>query len=149
MTTAVLGGLAVSSIGLYQRYISPYKGFRCAHRAASGKLSCSAFGKRAFAKYNVTTALALLDRRLKICRASFQALKDGQGFKTATAAGGALAASAVTADSGDASEAEARKKKEKSENYDCACDGADLGGRMLVDAAQSLSCDVGICDCSL
>jgi putative component of membrane protein insertase Oxa1/YidC/SpoIIIJ protein YidD len=37
----LLGSFAVTGIGLYQRWLSPHKGFRCAHAAAFGGASCS------------------------------------------------------------------------------------------------------------
>lgn len=35
--------VAVAAIGIYQRYVSPYKGFRCAYRTLLGGHSCSEF----------------------------------------------------------------------------------------------------------
>ena len=40
--------LWVMIIRFYQRYISPYKGFSCAHRALRGGMSCSEFGLQQF-----------------------------------------------------------------------------------------------------
>ena len=42
--------LAVSAIGFYQQFLSPYKGFRCAHRVRHGRMSCSQFAKRLIQK---------------------------------------------------------------------------------------------------
>jgi predicted nucleic acid-binding Zn ribbon protein len=41
--------IAVAGIDLYRRYLSPLKGFRCAHHALHGAGSCSTFGRDVFA----------------------------------------------------------------------------------------------------
>lgn len=60
--------LAVAAIGGYQRWVSPYKGFRCAHDVLYGQGGCSGFGKRAFARYPIRVAWSLLRLRLEACR---------------------------------------------------------------------------------
>jgi putative component of membrane protein insertase Oxa1/YidC/SpoIIIJ protein YidD len=83
---------ALSLIGLYQRYVSPLKGFCCAHRARKhGRTSsCSQFAKRAIARLGVFAGLPLLQRRFAKCSASARVLeyelapqkKDAQGERT-------------------------------------------------------------------
>ena len=41
---ALLTSAALAAIRFYQRWISPYKGFRCAYGAHSGRCSCSTLG---------------------------------------------------------------------------------------------------------
>jgi putative component of membrane protein insertase Oxa1/YidC/SpoIIIJ protein YidD len=65
---------AVAAIGVYQRYVSPYKGFCCAHRARTGNASCSQFARRAIERCGLLVGLRLLRRRLVACAASWQAL---------------------------------------------------------------------------
>ena len=67
--------IAVNCIEGYQRYISPYKGFCCAHRAVHDGASCSEWAKRAIKKVGVYSAFPLIIRRLKACNTSYQALK--------------------------------------------------------------------------
>ena len=63
MRTAV-----ASSIGVYQRYLSPRKGFTCAHNHLHGRGSCSQFGRRVVLKYGVLRFFRLLLLRFTACR---------------------------------------------------------------------------------
>jgi putative component of membrane protein insertase Oxa1/YidC/SpoIIIJ protein YidD len=61
------GKVRVASIRLYQRHLSPRKGFSCAHRGATGGASCSTYGYRAIARYGLRKGMRLLRRRLDAC----------------------------------------------------------------------------------
>ena len=52
----------------YQRFISPYKGFSCAHRRVYGGISCSAYVKQAIAQMGWKKAFPLVRQRFKDCR---------------------------------------------------------------------------------
>ena len=124
-----MGGLAVAGIGLYQRYVSPYKGFSCAHRVVRRGWSCSEFGKRAFARHDTATAWSLLKRRLARCRTAYEALR----------ARYAMAVSPASESGQHRSEDEQRSKQTR--HNDCgigSCSPGDLGA----------CADVGACDCS-
>jgi putative component of membrane protein insertase Oxa1/YidC/SpoIIIJ protein YidD len=58
---------ALAAIGLYQKYISPYKGFCCAYRQHTGRASCSTFGYRAVRRHGVLPGLSLIRRRTELC----------------------------------------------------------------------------------
>jgi putative component of membrane protein insertase Oxa1/YidC/SpoIIIJ protein YidD len=58
---------ALAAIRLYQKHLSPRKGFSCAHRGATNGLSCSAYGYQAIDKHGVMLGLSLLRRRLDAC----------------------------------------------------------------------------------
>ena len=58
---------ALAAIGVYQRYVSPHKGFCCAYRAHTGRASCSALGARAIRRHGLLAGCVLLRRRLKRC----------------------------------------------------------------------------------
>jgi putative component of membrane protein insertase Oxa1/YidC/SpoIIIJ protein YidD len=73
MTAAV----AVGAIELYQRFVSPYKGFCCAHRAVHGRRSCSQFAKRLVAKVGLLRCVPLFMGRLRTCGEVARALKAG------------------------------------------------------------------------
>ena len=60
--------VADAMIGGYQTWISPYKGFRCAHRALHGRSSCSQYGRRAVMRKGVVLAVPLMQRRFARCR---------------------------------------------------------------------------------
>ncbi|NES97529.1 MAG: membrane protein insertion efficiency factor YidD [Desertifilum sp. SIO1I2] len=66
---------AASSIGGYQRYISPRKGFACAYRILHQDLSCSEYAKRAIAKHGLGDAIPLIHQRFQACKQANQTLK--------------------------------------------------------------------------
>lgn len=59
--------LALLAIRLYQRWLSPAKGFSCAYRIHTGRSSCSVLGYRAVRRHGVFRGLGLLRRRLDLC----------------------------------------------------------------------------------
>src|SRR5688500_17339983 len=75
MVTAVYpSSLVARLIEAYQRFISPYKGFRCAHRAVHGRDSCSQFAKRVALKRGILALFPLLRRRFTECGVAAQVL---------------------------------------------------------------------------
>jgi putative component of membrane protein insertase Oxa1/YidC/SpoIIIJ protein YidD len=67
---ALANTVAVTGIKAYQRWISPHKGFHCAHQELHRAGTCSHFGRMAFAQYPIRQAWELLHNRLKECRAA-------------------------------------------------------------------------------
>lgn len=65
---------AAGAVGAYQRHISPRKGFCCAYRAHTGRVSCSEFGRRVILKLGLGAFLRLMPRQLARCRAAYAAL---------------------------------------------------------------------------
>lgn len=59
--------LALALIRAYQRWISPYKGFACAHRVRLGGPSCSKVGARLLRRHGLRKGLPLLRLRLRHC----------------------------------------------------------------------------------
>ncbi|WP_428503203.1 membrane protein insertion efficiency factor YidD [Roseateles sp.] len=59
--------LLLYAIRLYQRYVSPHKGFVCAYRVHTGRRSCSALGLRAVRRYGVVGGLDLIRQRTARC----------------------------------------------------------------------------------
>jgi len=76
--------LAVQTIALYQRYLSPLKGFHCAHRRLQGGLSCSEYVKQTIAAEGIKRALPLCQQRFQACRAAHETLKTWQALRMAT-----------------------------------------------------------------
>ena len=68
---------AVSAIGFYQQFLSPYKGFRCAHRVRHGRMSCSQFAKRLIEKVGLLRFAPLFRRRLAKCGMAARTMKAG------------------------------------------------------------------------
>jgi uncharacterized protein len=58
---------ALLAIRGYQRYFSPYKGFRCAYGLHTGRCTCSGLGYRAIRRYGVIDGISVLRERLTRC----------------------------------------------------------------------------------
>ncbi len=67
--------LAVTAIGGYQKFISPHKGFSCAHRVLYGCESCSQYFKQLIAEEGIFTAIANAKGRFRECREANEILK--------------------------------------------------------------------------
>lgn len=67
--------LAVTAIAGYQKFISPYKGFSCAHRVLYGSDSCSQYFKRVIAEEGILMAIANAKERFQECREANEILK--------------------------------------------------------------------------
>lgn len=64
--------IALVLIKIYQRFISPYKGFSCAYRMHTGSASCSTLGCRSIRFYGLWRGLLVLRHRLVRCRVAHQ-----------------------------------------------------------------------------
>lgn len=58
---------ALGAIRVYQRHLSPRKGFSCALREATGGQGCSAYGYRVIDRCGLRVGMRLLRRRLAAC----------------------------------------------------------------------------------
>jgi putative component of membrane protein insertase Oxa1/YidC/SpoIIIJ protein YidD len=63
------------SIGMYQSYISPYKGFACPHRVLHNSESCSMYVKRLLGEESLLSAIQLSHQRFKACATASRTLK--------------------------------------------------------------------------
>jgi len=71
-----LNHIAVFSIEIYQRILSPIKGYRCAYHALyKNEVSCSEYGKRAIKKYGIIKGSDLLFARFNECSKASENLK--------------------------------------------------------------------------
>lgn len=52
----------------YQKYLSPYKGFSCAHRVLYGSESCSQYVKRTLIEQDLHSAITLSRQRFAACK---------------------------------------------------------------------------------
>lgn len=66
-TSASMKALALAAIRFYKRFISPYKGFRCAYHVHTGRSSCSLFGYRAIQRFGILHGFLILRKRLNNC----------------------------------------------------------------------------------
>lgn len=69
--------LVLCAIRLYQRIISPRKGFCCAYAAYTGHASCSALGYRAVRRLGAWQGLLVLNRRLEKCGVACRRYRPG------------------------------------------------------------------------
>lgn len=54
-------------VQMYQKHVSPHKGFRCAYRVCCGGSGCSGLGKRAVRRYGLLKGLVVTKARLFQC----------------------------------------------------------------------------------
>ncbi|WP_455203703.1 membrane protein insertion efficiency factor YidD [Kaarinaea lacus] len=155
LTILVIGGyilrrLCLIFIALYQRFISPYKGFRCAHAAYYSGPSCSSAIKTIIAEYGLLQSKPQIQARFAQCRHAYTLILAEQNDEQ----GGNKKIRRIK-----------RKRKDKdqsdwcfSDYWFCPCDLAALiprscGRRGGKDFDGDTSCDInpcdsGPCDCS-
>ena len=73
---SALKKFATASITGYQKYISPYNGFRCAHRAYYGGDSCSEYIKKAIARKGLVTGTKMARQRFREWSQAYKMLSD-------------------------------------------------------------------------
>lgn len=59
--------ILISTVLFYRKFISPYKGFKCAHAHHTHGLSCSTYGLKALQENKPFVALSLIKERLNAC----------------------------------------------------------------------------------
>lgn len=79
-----LDTLTLSGIRLYRRWLSPHKGFRCAHAALHGGESCSAAVSHIVREDGLIGGRPRIAARLRECRAAHQVLHAGSPFAVGT-----------------------------------------------------------------
>jgi putative component of membrane protein insertase Oxa1/YidC/SpoIIIJ protein YidD len=67
--------ISMKAITGYQRYISPRKGFRCAHRVLHSGESCSQYVKRVIADEGLKAAFVKSQARFQACKQANQVLR--------------------------------------------------------------------------
>lgn len=71
----MLKPIAVQSIKAYQKFISPHKGWNCAHALVHGGPSCSNYGLVVIKEHGVLRGLTLLKARFRECSQATALLK--------------------------------------------------------------------------
>ena len=67
LAARLAAGAVIAAIGLYQRWLSPHKGFACAYRVHTGRASCSTLAGRAVRRHGAWGGLGVLRVRLACC----------------------------------------------------------------------------------
>lgn len=70
--------VGIAAITGYQRHISPYKGFACAHRVLYGGESCSQYVKRVIAEDGFRSAVIQSRQRFHDCKQANHILRSRQ-----------------------------------------------------------------------
>jgi len=70
--------LALALINFYQNYLSPYKGFSCAHSALNKGDSCSQAIKKIIIKHGLWRSYPLIKNRFKDCKTAYKQLLDNK-----------------------------------------------------------------------
>lgn len=74
LPTKILTLIALLLVRFYRRFISPYKGFRCAHGALHG-ISCSDVALQALTTKPFFSALADIQSQRSACRLAHESIK--------------------------------------------------------------------------
>lgn len=74
---------ASALITVYQRRVSPHKGFSCAHRILYSSESCSQFVKRTILETGLTGAIPIVRDRFAACKTAQQILQARQQLRLA------------------------------------------------------------------
>jgi putative component of membrane protein insertase Oxa1/YidC/SpoIIIJ protein YidD len=67
--------LAFIAVAAYRRWLSPRKGFVCAHGAVTGEPSCSAVAAQALRHGTLSSAVPVIRAQFQRCRRSYAAFK--------------------------------------------------------------------------
>lgn len=110
-------------IAIYQRYISPYKGFCCAHAYLHQGDSCSVAVKNIIADQGIIKGYADIRQRFQDCRYAYEDIQKNKEKER------------------EEQEEEEKNKKKKSDSS-CDCNPIEAVG----EGCDSLG---GVCDCEL
>ena len=129
-------------IRFYQLYISPHKGFCCAHRVAHGGPSCSEYARLTLKRDGAWRSWPSIRQRLRGCREA--ALELAQS-RSVSPSGGSGKAEAPDPESPESETGRKRKKKSNSSCVPDRCWPADCG-LVGCDAVTLGGCEAGGCE---
>lgn len=69
---------AVTAIKCYKKFISPFKGFKCAYAVNHG-ISCSTVANNLIKEHGVIAARPLIKQQFTDCRSEFEKIKNDKG----------------------------------------------------------------------
>ncbi|WP_424403187.1 membrane protein insertion efficiency factor YidD [Microcoleus sp.] len=67
--------VAIQAIQMYQKHLSPHKGFSCAYSRLHGAESCSEYFRNKVRTYGLSKAIPLFEQRLRDCKLANATLK--------------------------------------------------------------------------
>jgi len=122
--------IAIWGINLYQKYLSPYKGYRCAYGVYHQNGTCSSIIKSHIQEHGLIKAYPMIRGQFDACKVAYAALQ--------------ARSEEEQNESCWKSAKDEAKEQAVEEGAGCACDSCSG-----VDCGESCSCDVGVpCDCS-
>ena len=71
----IANNILINAIIFYQRYLSPHKGYSCAHGVYHGRSSCSHWAIRIIKKHGIFMFIPLMIKRLKACHMAYEEIK--------------------------------------------------------------------------
>jgi len=74
----MLKSIAVGSINLYQKYISPYKGYRCAYGVYHQNGTCSSIIKSRIQEHGLIKAYPMIKGQFQACKVAYLALQENK-----------------------------------------------------------------------
>ena len=133
----MLARAALGGIWMYQTYMSPRKGFRCAHSVVHSSTGCSGYAKQEIQNHGFFRSLPLIRQRFRDCKVAYYTLQNTRN------------------------EPEQPKKIKKSDSCgtkirDGCCDaaiyeGCDAGqscfGRSAIKSIKGCDADCDVCSC--
>ena len=75
MQQTIVNNILINLILTYQKYLSPHKGYCCAHSVLHGNSSCSSWAVRILKKQRASLLLPLMKRRFQACNKAHEKLK--------------------------------------------------------------------------
>lgn len=113
-------------ITLYQKYLSPHKGFKCAYACYHNSLSCSGAVKKIIAEQGLISGWPLICKQFQDCRLAYDAMQQDD-------------------DNGNRRNNRRRNRPNQRNNCSSAknkCDAVDC----IPDSLPDIPCDSGPCD---
>ncbi len=123
---------AAGLITAYQKYLSPLKGFSCAHRVLHRGESCSQYVKRTILERGLSDAWPESRQRFRDCRSAYLTIMASQNDGEEEADGSGKS-----------------RNNRANNNFDCSgCTVPDPGDAAcyLADSIDISACDAGACD---
>ncbi|WP_425329976.1 membrane protein insertion efficiency factor YidD [Terrirubrum flagellatum] len=133
----MLGYATAGSIILYQRWVSPRKGYCCAYRRLTGRFSCSEYGRRIALRAGALAFARGLPRQFERCRRA-RAILIAQSLHSEP-------------DAAPHAESDDREQRRKGRKPASASSSSDCGSSGVGDCTPDLGIgdctpDIGACD---
>lgn len=150
----MLSKAALGGIWVYQHYISPHKGFRCAYSVRHGGTGCSGYAKYAIRNHGLWRAVPIVRERLRACKAAYADLREQCHCANQPASQSHSLGTPQRDAAKQSQSARQRRRTKRDTCYNaCSCCGdcgsSGLGscaGRGLGTTGKDRFCDVNPCD---